>query len=150
MERLWSFLRRFSYVTKEMTPAHRVDLLTEALLHFSCKKNQDMDTALRNSIEKATNLAAATKDELSIYIDSLSLSLADANEIVAKHIENLSNDKSKDNPLSPEETYVDLLSKQANIENERASCTDTERRTLHQDHINRIEQDIRKKKANWE
>ncbi len=42
MERLWSFLRRFSFVTKEMSPAHRVDLLTEALLHYASKKNEDI------------------------------------------------------------------------------------------------------------
>ncbi|CAM4705171.1 unnamed protein product [Leuciscus chuanchicus] len=34
MERLWSFLRRFARVTKEMTPSHRLDLLTDALLHY--------------------------------------------------------------------------------------------------------------------
>ena len=34
-ERLWSFMRRFSRMTKEMRPSHRVDVLTDALLHFS-------------------------------------------------------------------------------------------------------------------
>ena len=33
-ERLWSFMRRFSRITKEMRPAHRMDVLTDALLHF--------------------------------------------------------------------------------------------------------------------
>ena len=32
-ERLWSFMRRFSRMTKEMRPSHRV--LTDAALHFS-------------------------------------------------------------------------------------------------------------------
>ena len=31
-ERLWSFMRRFSRMTKEMRPSH---LLTDALLHFA-------------------------------------------------------------------------------------------------------------------
>ncbi len=31
-ERLWSFLRRFATMTKEMRPAHRVDVLTDALI----------------------------------------------------------------------------------------------------------------------
>ena len=35
LERLWSFLRRFSKMTKEMRPSHRVDILTDALLHYS-------------------------------------------------------------------------------------------------------------------
>ena len=35
VERLWSYLRRFSAMTKEMRPAHRVDVLSHALLHYS-------------------------------------------------------------------------------------------------------------------
>ena len=31
-ERLW---RRFSCMTKEMRPSHRIDILTDALLHFA-------------------------------------------------------------------------------------------------------------------
>ena len=42
MERLWSYLRRFSSITKEMTPSHREDLLTEALLHYSHRKCADI------------------------------------------------------------------------------------------------------------
>ena len=34
-ERLWSFMRRFSRMTKEMRPSHRIDILTDALLHFA-------------------------------------------------------------------------------------------------------------------
>ena len=35
VERLWSYLRRFAAMTKEMRPAHRVDVLSHALLHYS-------------------------------------------------------------------------------------------------------------------
>lgn len=34
MERLWSYLRRFSRMTKEMRPSHRVDILSSALLYY--------------------------------------------------------------------------------------------------------------------
>ena len=34
-ERLWSFMRRFSRMIKEMRPSHRIDILTDALLHFA-------------------------------------------------------------------------------------------------------------------
>ena len=37
LERLWSFLRRFGKMTKEMHPAHRVDVITHALLHYGYK-----------------------------------------------------------------------------------------------------------------
>lgn len=42
MERLWSFLRRFARVTKEMTPSHRLDLLTDGLLHYRRRKAADL------------------------------------------------------------------------------------------------------------
>ena len=37
MERLWSYLRPTSKITKEMTPAHRVDTLTDFLIHYAKK-----------------------------------------------------------------------------------------------------------------
>lgn len=33
-ERLWSYLRRFSRITKECKPSHRIDMLTDALLYY--------------------------------------------------------------------------------------------------------------------
>lgn len=38
MERLWSYLRKFAHITKEMTPSHRIDLLSDALRHFAMGK----------------------------------------------------------------------------------------------------------------
>ena len=38
MERLWSYLRRFGKMTKEMRPSHRIDVLTHALLYYSAQK----------------------------------------------------------------------------------------------------------------
>ena len=34
MERMWSYLRRFSRMTKEIRPAHRVNVLAHALLYY--------------------------------------------------------------------------------------------------------------------
>lgn len=34
MERLWSYLRRFTRMTKEMRPSHRTDVLAHALLYY--------------------------------------------------------------------------------------------------------------------
>ena len=36
-ERLWSFLQRFSKMTKEMRPSHRTDVLSHALAHYGGK-----------------------------------------------------------------------------------------------------------------
>ena len=35
LERLWSYLRCFSKMTKEMRLSHRVDVLTDSLLYYS-------------------------------------------------------------------------------------------------------------------
>lgn len=42
LERLWSFLRRFGKMTKEMRPNHRVDVLTDALLFYAKKRSASL------------------------------------------------------------------------------------------------------------
>ena len=47
MERLWSYLRKFGKMSKEMTPSHRIDTLTYALLHYADKvreKQREFET----------------------------------------------------------------------------------------------------------
>ena len=34
MERMWSYLRRYTKMTKEMRPSHRIDILSHALLYY--------------------------------------------------------------------------------------------------------------------
>ena len=42
MERLWSYLRRFSKMTKEMRPSHRIDVLTSALVHYGIRTKEKL------------------------------------------------------------------------------------------------------------
>ena len=42
MERLWSFLRHFSRMTKEMRPSHRTDILCHALIYYGHKTKQNL------------------------------------------------------------------------------------------------------------
>ena len=37
LERLWSYLRRFAPMTKEMRPSHRIDVLSDALKYYAHK-----------------------------------------------------------------------------------------------------------------
>lgn len=37
MERLWSHMRRFSRMTKEMRPSHRIDVLTDVFIYCGQK-----------------------------------------------------------------------------------------------------------------
>lgn len=38
LERIWSYLRLFAKITKEMTHDHRLDLLTMAIIHYRNQK----------------------------------------------------------------------------------------------------------------
>ncbi len=42
MERLWSYLRPFSRMTKEMRSSHRTDVLAHALVYYGLKKKKKM------------------------------------------------------------------------------------------------------------
>ena len=46
MERLWAYLRPLSAITKEMTQSHRVDLLSDALRHYKCRKMRQLGRLL--------------------------------------------------------------------------------------------------------
>ncbi|XP_073702528.1 uncharacterized protein [Garra rufa] len=68
MERLWSFLRRFARVTKEMTPSHRLDLLTDALLHYGRRKSTDLEMQLLQRLDKAEKILILAQEEISSVI----------------------------------------------------------------------------------
>ncbi|XP_050405669.2 uncharacterized protein LOC126821311 [Patella vulgata] len=56
IERLWSYLRRFKSITKEMSYDNRVDLLTEALIHNSEKIISNMGPRLHSKLCKAEKI----------------------------------------------------------------------------------------------
>ncbi|XP_019631852.1 PREDICTED: uncharacterized protein LOC109475592 [Branchiostoma belcheri] len=53
VEVLWSYLRRFAKITKEMTPAHRVEKLSEALSHYAMRKAIDIEVTLKEKMKTA-------------------------------------------------------------------------------------------------
>ena len=55
MERLWSYLRRFGRMTKEMRPAHRTDILTHALVHYGQKTKAKLGREIKNMCQKCTH-----------------------------------------------------------------------------------------------
>ncbi|XP_046861239.1 uncharacterized protein LOC124454475 isoform X2 [Xenia sp. Carnegie-2017] len=54
VERLWSFLRGFSGMTKEMSSGRRLDILTDALLHYSSRRLEHFETWMKEE-EKLIN-----------------------------------------------------------------------------------------------
>nr|XP_026696040.1 uncharacterized protein LOC108950923 isoform X2 [Ciona intestinalis] len=51
VERLWSFLRNFNKVTKEMLPEHRTDLLTDGLIHYGVLMVQKFQRAVATKVK---------------------------------------------------------------------------------------------------
>ncbi|XP_014676938.1 PREDICTED: uncharacterized protein LOC106816820 [Priapulus caudatus] len=74
MERLWSYLRRFNRITKEMTPDHhRVALLDDALLHYSEYLRNQMGETLMHRYIKAQTTGSNCDQELEQLTSSLSV-----------------------------------------------------------------------------
>ncbi len=42
MERIWSYLRRFSRMSKEMRPSHRIDVLSGAIEYYILLKKKGL------------------------------------------------------------------------------------------------------------
>jgi hypothetical protein len=42
VERFWSFARHYAPMTKEMTPSHRIDLLTDGFLYYGNRKKENL------------------------------------------------------------------------------------------------------------
>ncbi|XP_072023299.1 uncharacterized protein [Amphiura filiformis] len=74
MERLWSYLRPFCHITKEMTPSHRVDLLSDALLHYGRKKANDIVDVIGQRTEKARLIHQRAMEQLQDLIKGTKLS----------------------------------------------------------------------------
>nr|XP_026696041.1 uncharacterized protein LOC108950923 isoform X3 [Ciona intestinalis] len=60
VERLWSFLRNFNKVTKEMLPEHRTDLLTDGLIHYG---KFNVHEAMLHDFKKLVVEPKLTKEE---------------------------------------------------------------------------------------
>ncbi|XP_022803807.1 uncharacterized protein LOC111341120, partial [Stylophora pistillata] len=56
VERLWSFLRRFSSVTKEMSAHKRTDVLTDGLLHYAQHLYHKFGVTLKAKFARAETL----------------------------------------------------------------------------------------------
>ncbi|XP_066020137.1 uncharacterized protein [Pocillopora verrucosa] len=71
MERLWSYLRPTAKITKEMTPAHRVDTLTDFLMHYAKKSISDLGERLRDHLKKAVETEKETEEQLNLLLEKL-------------------------------------------------------------------------------
>ncbi|XP_072022471.1 uncharacterized protein [Amphiura filiformis] len=125
MERLWAYLRPFSAMTKEMTPAHRIDLLTDALTHYRDMKEHDIIESVQARSEKAEMLAKQAISELHLLLqtecDGL-YSQEDVKKWMAEE-KNLLAQKAKQKPtMNWKEQYVSKLQLYENLRSMLAVC----------------------------
>lgn len=76
MERMWSFLRGFGSITKEMTPSRRIDALSDCLLHYARLSRSKIGTRLRKRMVRATELhvtSIAAFEEMSKSVPGFSI-----------------------------------------------------------------------------
>lgn len=71
LKRLWSYLRRFGKMTKEMRPNHRVDVLSDALLFYAKKKSANLGKLLSDRTKRAVVVIKDSEEELINLLASL-------------------------------------------------------------------------------
>ena len=69
MERLWSYLRQFSHMTKEVRPSHRIDVLCSALIFYGIITREKLSRILIFNVMKHLN------DGLNVFISVVTLDL---------------------------------------------------------------------------
>ncbi|XP_064622542.1 uncharacterized protein LOC135484790 [Lineus longissimus] len=107
LERLWSYLRSFSKIAKEMTPSHRIDTLTDALIHYANRKQLKIGTFLRTKIDRAKDQLAAAGEELSSLLRVMQVSVTDVRDHSLREANRLSTNQA----LSGKEKTLHLLHK---------------------------------------
>ncbi|XP_064400958.1 uncharacterized protein LOC135347050 isoform X2 [Halichondria panicea] len=131
LERLWSYMRRFSKMTKEMRPSHRIDVLNDALGHFAYQSSMNLGDILVERMKKAVNLVQGTSSDLeALRTDSSGDPVFTSNDIKRWYAE----DKSKGCTTSEnmqvhvenvwQESYVEHLQSFWAIQCDLQSCTD--------------------------
>ena len=71
VERLWSFLRKFSCITKEMSAHKRTDVLTDGLLHYGQHLFRKFGVTLKAKFLRASTLMNDVEENLRSLIDKL-------------------------------------------------------------------------------
>ena len=71
MERMWSYLRGFASITKEMSPSRRVDALTYCLLHYGRQSKSKLGERLKRKMLRAIELRKSADETLTEMMNSI-------------------------------------------------------------------------------
>lgn len=110
VERFWSYLHQFSTITKEMSVDKRVDVLTDASLHYGEHLFYRFVPTMIARLKKASTLLSTVSEE----IRKLIIALSDGCDLdtVRQWMDNEMSEivpREKDLSLQWDETYVELL-----------------------------------------
>ncbi|XP_078353471.1 uncharacterized protein LOC144638149 isoform X2 [Oculina patagonica] len=103
-ERLWSFLRDFSTITKEMSPEKRIDTLTDGVLHYGKGLVKKLGPVLKSKLLRAKELLSKTNKQLDEMFKSLPVLTQEWDEL---YVELLLTSKTIRNDLAYAETTDD-------------------------------------------
>lgn len=73
MERLWSFLRRFGRMTKEMRPSHREDVLAHALVYYGIRTKNKLADLMYRRWGKAHHTKAIAEETFTSLMPEIAL-----------------------------------------------------------------------------
>eukprot|EP00112_Aurelia_sp_Birch-Aquarium-sp1_P007292 Seg1794.4 transcript_id=Seg1794.4/GoldUCD/mRNA.D3Y31 product="hypothetical protein" protein_id=Seg1794.4/GoldUCD/D3Y31 len=112
VERLWAYLRPFTYMTKEMVASRRVDILTDALYHYSYRLRIKQGKTLAEKLSKCAALKYSTRKQLNETIAPFKgmISAQLINAWSEKEMEEAREfGKHRDDALTWEQRYAKLL-----------------------------------------
>ncbi|XP_028412340.1 uncharacterized protein LOC114535157 [Dendronephthya gigantea] len=116
LERLWSYLRRFSKMTKEMRPSHRIDVLSDALLHYGRQCKDTLVSGLLKNWKKSAQCIEASQKNIDDLANKLSVPLTETviEELANQERQRLCGERTRQDESdtcndSPISTYVDQL-----------------------------------------
>lgn len=127
-ERLWSYLRCFSSMTREMTAAHRQDALTDALLYYSRKILMKTGFLTVNRLTRAKDALTASSAELQKLLVDLQ---ADKEQVLVweKQLLHMSENRRKGQSgvhvVSWQMKYIRMLLLHRQLSDDLANCADS-------------------------
>ncbi|XP_064633909.1 uncharacterized protein LOC135491738 [Lineus longissimus] len=111
LERLWSYLRNFSKITKEMTPTHRIDTLTDALRHYARRNLFKLGSFLSSKMQKAQDVLKTSSEELAVLLARLQVTSEEVKQVISAEMDNAPKSKTTglEKGISGKETLMQEL-----------------------------------------
>ncbi|XP_046864151.1 uncharacterized protein LOC124458102 isoform X3 [Xenia sp. Carnegie-2017] len=145
LERLWAYIRKFSRMTKEMRPSHRVDVLSDALLHYGKKTKINLGNLLMARMKRAVDVEETAKSDIEklcrcfpshrISIDDIREWMKDESTFFGREVETEEEDwKCK---------YVIYLDLYADLYHRWNGCTDPSELTVRFNQMKKIDEQLK-------